>query len=159
MRQPHPPRPTAADLLPLLAGSPAHAIACRDGYLPTDTAKVLEGLVDSLQEDGDFRDTFRAALLALAQDPERGWLVMYYLIDLLGFFQPAFALSLVDADLATAIGDGLRTNMAALSHNQSFGGNMYPDGLWGDILRLNEFIVRDYGVVVLPLEGRNDSAY
>lgn len=134
----------------LLAGKQGRAIRCQDGDLPTDTGKVMEGLVEGLIADTENREGLRKALLRLAQDPERGWLLMYYLIDLLLFVQPTFKVQVLDADLLAQCGRALAANRAALSADTSYGGDIYPDGLWGDVKRLDSIIARDYGLKVLP---------
>jgi hypothetical protein len=144
--KPHP----QEELFHLLAGKQGRAIRCQDGDLPTDTGKVMEGLVEALVADAAHREHLRKALLRLAQDPERGWLLMYYLIDLLMFVQPTFGVQVLDADLLAQFGKALAANRAALSADTSYGGDMYPDGLWGDVKRLDAIITRNYGLKVLP---------
>lgn len=140
-------------LFRLLSGAPGHILHNHDGYLPTDTAQVLEGLREPLRESADFRADFITAMGRLAADPQRGWLVMYYLVDLLGYFEASLDVALLDADLLRLWGASLAVHEATLRADHSYGGEMYPDGRWGDVRRLDAILAEAHGVHVLPEIG------
>lgn len=141
-------------LFRLLSGAPGHILHNHDGYLPTDPAQVLEGLREPLRESADFRADFITAMGRLAADPQRGWLLMYYLVDLLGHFEASLDVALLDADLLRFWGASLALHEATLRADHSDGAEMYPDGRWGDVRRLDAILTEAHGVHVLPqVEG------
>lgn len=142
--------PLEETLFRLLSGAPGHEIHNQDGYLPTDTAKVLESLAGRLQSNAAYQDAFRQAMGRLASDPERGWLLMYYLIDLLGHFQTKLGFTLFSPEEIATLGAQLAIHEATHRANRGDGGDMYPEGIWGDVRRLNGIIASEYGVRVLP---------
>ncbi len=133
------------NLLGLLRGDPAFAIANPWADTPTDPMAVFAGCQALFAAAPEQREAFVEAVRALvglrtrfvralAGDPERGWMVIYYLIDMLE--QPAAFLGLDLAAFAEDVVARLSVHEAGLRRNRGWLGAHDPEGCWGVVARL-----------------------
>lgn len=132
----------------LLSGVAPYDFPNPDGNLPTDTALVIRTMAEELQQDAEFRTKIISGFEQLMDDPELCWLSAYYLIDLLNleeFKKSAF----ITPNLIPLFQKGLEKNSSSLKHNKKWVGDIWENGIWGDMLRLNKIIFEAYGVHLL----------
>ena len=138
-------------LLDYLGGFPRYGLRNPVAFTPTDSGAVLDSLAGALLADGQVRADFRKALVELAGDEERGWSVVYYLVDL-QYFQKQHGLALVDEGLLKEIAEGLRANKTLWVDNGKWVGAQNEGGLWGVVVGMKRLLHAEYGLVLLPEE-------
>jgi hypothetical protein len=134
-----------AELDKVLAGDSGYEIQCIDGYIPTDTARVMEQQLTNSGSDSQSETAFVAALIRLAGRQDKGWLVMYYLVDIV-HWERKHQKTLLSADVVELIAQNLLKWQAAWSVDRSWNGYQFQDGLWGDVRRLSSILSSKYGI-------------
>lgn len=105
--------------------------------MPTNVEEVINSLILRIENDAAFRVRFRNALVRFSGNQDRGWLVMYYWVEI-AYWSKVHQLEIIeDIDLAQ-IGDNLEKNRENFSNDRSWNGYQNVDGLWGDVRRLFE---------------------
>ncbi len=138
------------ELVNYVAGFPEYRIPA-PGLIPTNPEIVFNSLKDRIESNKPFRLKFLNALKEVARMPEYCWFSLYYLFDLHSF-QRKTKITLITPDLINVFAESLREHKPALELSREWEGRDWPNGLWGEVQRLNENIEESMGITVLPEE-------
>lgn len=134
-----------------LGGFPDYYLFNPYAESPTDPDAAFSPIRNLILEDTTLKEQVFAALLALAEDKEYGWIVIHYISELKDL-ETLKKVKLLTQDFLAAIADGLRKNKDSFILNKRWLGAEYSDGLWGDVRRMNRILAREDGLMVLPEE-------
>jgi hypothetical protein len=140
------------DILEYLAGYACYGIEAPCDAAPTDTIAAFRLMETHLCTDEKVRRLVLDGLVVLADDEERGWIVMEYL-DYLFALQGKMQLRMISDAALSRIADSLLANRSVYEKMLKWSGRAMENGIWGIVECLNRVIEAEYGVNVLAMRG------
>ncbi len=136
------------ELAKYLGGYPEYRITNRDADTPTDPILALKPLASEIVSNPAIRKLVLDALLILSNDQDYCWMAMYHILSLADI-ESISGVKLLSDEFLAQLRIGLFSHQAHLSIQMDWEGKQWPDGLWGDVRRLDNNLVQLYGVSVL----------
>jgi hypothetical protein len=102
---------------------------------PTDALKAFERIADYYFREKSILNNFIASLEKMSSDRDYGWFSLYFFLAFARFVTKEN----IDFDLLslwTRIKNNVNTQEANLTNDKRWVGAMWPNGLWGDVLRM-----------------------
>ena len=143
----------------LLAGRKGYNVSVLDAPVdvPTDWTVVISNGIYPLykkSEDTKVKEYFQIALLKMMHgDSSEIWMAANILFIQLKNQENGNAAFSIDENLLREFSRSLDVHRISLENNKNYGGSDYPNGLLGDVERLNEILVNKYSV---SMDGKNE---
>lgn len=139
------------ELARYLGGYPEYSITNIYADMPTDVGIAYTPIRAQIKDDPTLRDEIKTALLALAADPEYGWVTLDNLIQL-SLIKRYQGIDLLDYGFLSEIAARLRSNKASLIACRKWHGANLEHGAWSLAQASNQILHDTYNVTVLPEE-------
>lgn len=121
------------------------------GLVPTNPETVFDSLKLLIENNDSFRGEFLEAYKETCKMPEYCWFSLYYLFDMRSF-EKRTKIELISSEIIQLLASSLRKYKAQLEGSKEWEGSQWPNGLWGEVQRMNRIISESLGIAVLPEE-------
>jgi hypothetical protein len=139
------------ELWKYLGGYPEYAITNIYADLPTDMDGAMTPILRRAGSDPSLRAEFAASLIRLAEDPEYGWITLYYLQNIESLNQLSGTDWLANG-LIESIAERLRKNKDAYIALKKWQGERFENGVWRLVVGANALLHDKHNITVLPEE-------
>ncbi len=137
------------ELFLYLSGQKDYATICVLADMPTDPLIVLERVEKPFTDNLDFRSKFLSALTEMSKSKEYSWLTMYYILGLLKISKRT-GKHYLDHQMLEVFSHYIKSNKEVLEMNFKWMGKEWPNGLWGDVLRMSTIIQQRFDLEIVP---------
>lgn len=136
------------ELWKYLGGCPGYALTNLNADLPTDAGGAITPIQQRADSVPGLKAEFMAALIRLSEDPEYGWMAIFYL----QYIQSLNVLSgtdWLDGGLIESIAERLRKNKDAYIALKKWQGERFENGVWRLVVGANALLHDKHNITVL----------